>query len=70
LYLNGGVLLSALAIAAPGIIGSMTRETSFIMSRRFMLNLVFKDVDERQESGSCGTGTTTAIDCFSRPRLT
>src|SRR6202049_1166843 len=37
LYLNGGVLLSELAIAAPGIIGSMTREASFIISRRFIL---------------------------------
>jgi hypothetical protein len=45
LYLNGGVLLSELAIAAPGIIGSMTRETSFIISRRFILNLVFKEIE-------------------------
>src|SRR3984893_5809154 len=45
LYLNGSVLLSELAIAAPGIAGSMTRETSFIISRRFTLILVFMEVE-------------------------
>jgi hypothetical protein len=45
LYLNGGVLLSELAITIPGIIGIMARETSFIMSRRFMPNLVVDEVE-------------------------
>jgi hypothetical protein len=45
LYLNAGVFPSELATAAPGIVGSITKDMSFIISRRFIPSLRRRSVD-------------------------